>query len=305
MNLKIIAINPAKKAILFIKPTVTVNEKAITKAWALLDKYGIKKITEPKTFIGAEIDAQQLIQRHYGAHYQNTIKKPSEFALNDADRLRFLKTFGLSFEEAIKQNKIKSGYGFMEEFSLSAIALNDLWTQSKNVTKIAGVRFGTIKHNNIDYIVTNAFIPKLLEVFTMPNASILLTEVSFSGTWQSFRAKLMEIRNELKALSNEYGIIIDGMNNGLHASASPFEAMLERWIWNDPTKNTHFLKTDVFGKQLIEKGISLETILAWSKCPFIQYQGNLTPLFDTIEDKDPDEAIRILLEIQAENKTVR
>ena len=51
-------------------------------------------------------------------------------------------------------------------------------------------------------------------------------------------------------------------DNGVHASASPFEALAERanWLGAD-------VKTDNFGKALIAAGVTEETIKAWSVDP--------------------------------------
>eukprot|EP00965_Chrysotila_dentata_P193356 6175718-Pleurochrysis_carterae.AAC.1 len=49
---------------------------------------------------------------------------------------------------------------------------------------------------------------------------------------------------------------------GVHASASPFEALAERLNWMGAS-----LETDPFGKALLESGIPKDTIMAWTKDP--------------------------------------
>ena len=160
MNFKIISINAAKKAVLFVKPTVTTSQRATGFTFRLLEQRGIRLLTTIKTFTGPEIDSQRLIQKHYGAHYNNTIKNPNtDIAINSDDKQKFLNAFGLSFEDAISHHLIKSGYGFMAEQNITAAELNNLWVQSTNVKKIAGIRFGTVLHNRQTYIITNGFIP--------------------------------------------------------------------------------------------------------------------------------------------------
>ena len=51
----------------------------------------------------------------------------------------------------------------------------------------------------------------------------------------------------------------DTGNNGVHASASPFEGLAERLNWMKAT-----ITDDAFGKKMLDAGISEETIKKWS-----------------------------------------
>lgn len=51
-------------------------------------------------------------------------------------------------------------------------------------------------------------------------------------------------------------------HTGVHASASPFEALAERLNWMGAK-----LEDDAFGKAMLDSGISKETIMAWTKDP--------------------------------------
>ena len=71
------------------------------------------------------------------------------------------------------------------------------------------------------------------------------------------------------------------------ASASPFEGLAERTNW---LKEFYTLDTDDFAKTLVEKGISKETIKAWSVDPQVKYPAGSEKekgsLFDALEDLD-------------------
>lgn len=86
-------------------------------------------------------------------------------------------------------------------------------------------------------------------------------------------------------------------DNGVHASASPFEACAERcnWLAGDAS-------TDSFGSALIAGGISAETIAAWSVDPQVMVDGKKGSLFDAVEDMDYAECVAKLTAINAENK---
>lgn len=66
-------------------------------------------------------------------------------------------------------------------------------------------------------------------------------------------------------------------DNGVHASASPFEGLAEKinWLKADPAQ-------DAFGARLIKAGVSVKTIQAWSLDPQVGGKS----LFDQLEDLD-------------------
>lgn len=77
-------------------------------------------------------------------------------------------------------------------------------------------------------------------------------------------------------------------DNGVHASASPFEALAERanWLGAD-------VEEDSFGKGLVAAGISIDTIEKWSGDSQVEVEGETAPgktmsVFDTLEDMDAD-----------------
>jgi hypothetical protein len=129
--------------------------------------------------------------------------------------------------------------------------------------------------------------------FVAPNTSIHYYVVEFDPaklSWADFRAKVLgptdpkdapdgalrgTIFKDWKALGlREVPNVGD---NGVHASASPFEGLAERmnWLSADPT-------TDAFGARLIKAGVSVNKIKEWSVDPQVKGKS----LFDQLEDLD-------------------
>merc|ERR1712113_445816 len=76
-------------------------------------------------------------------------------------------------------------------------------------------------------------------------------------------------------------------DNGMHASASPFEALAERNNWLNAE-----ISKDQFGKQLLESGLDESLIKAWSVDPQVQIQpGKSGSIFDQLEDLDAKECL--------------
>jgi hypothetical protein len=83
-------------------------------------------------------------------------------------------------------------------------------------------------------------------------------------------------------------------DNGVHASASPFEAMAERCNW---LRSTHSISSDPFGKACIAAGIPESVLKDWSVDPQVKYNGKKASLFDLVEDLDSSTCIAKLVDI--------
>jgi hypothetical protein len=86
-------------------------------------------------------------------------------------------------------------------------------------------------------------------------------------------------------------------DNGVHASASPFEALAERANWLGAK-----IEEDMFGKGLLAKGVPPETIEKWSGDAQVTVEGETkdgktTSIFDTLEDLDADEILEKVAKI--------
>lgn len=129
--------------------------------------------------------------------------------------------------------------------------------------------------------------------FVMPGTSIHYYVVDFDPatlSWEEFRGKVLgptdpaaappdslrgRMLKDWNALGLEYCPNVG--DNGVHASASPFEGLAERmnWLKVQPDK-------DSFGSALIASGVSKETIKEWSVDPQVKGRS----LFDQLEDQD-------------------
>merc|ERR1719187_3003773 len=150
------------------------------------------------------------------------------------------------------------------------------------------------------YII-NGFYMDMRKAFTTPGTSIYYYETEWPSSglsWADFRGKVLggtdpksaapgSLRNmifkdwqslRLKAVPNTG-------DNGVHASASPFEALAERSNWLG-----YRIDRDPFGKVLLKGGVPAPTIKDWSKDPQVTFGpiAMTRSLFDTLEDTDSD-----------------
>lgn len=142
--------------------------------------------------------------------------------------------------------------------------------------------------------------------FVAPTASIHTYVVEFNSatlSWADFRAKVLgptdpttapadSIRGKILAEWESLGLsaIPDTGDNGVHASASPFEGLAERMNWLRVS-----IAADPFGLQLIDRGISEDTIKAWTLDPQVKGRG----VFDSFEDINSDECLAKAVEMNA------
>merc|ERR1719440_1880876 len=114
--------------------------------------------------------------------------------------------------------------------------------------------------------------------FTKPGTEIYYYSVEWTASslsWADFRSKVLgptdpaeapkdSLRGQILAQWKELGLKAqpDVGDNGMHASASPFEGLAERNNWLSIP-----IKDDNFGKLLLNAGLTEPIIKAWSVVP--------------------------------------
>ena len=125
-------------------------------------------------------------------------------------------------------------------------------------------------------------------------------------SWEDFRGKILGPMDPASApegsirraiLNNYVKLGLDTEpnrgDNGVHASASPFEGISEKSNW----LGRKFSK-DSFGKALLDEGISEEVLLEWCKDPAVKLpDGTTGSLFDALEDTDVGDCLQKIVAI--------
>ena len=90
----------------------------------------------------------------------------------------------------------------------------------------------------------------------------------------------------------------DTGDNGVHASASPFEALSERVNWCGAS-----FETDAYGRGLVAAGVDAKTLQAWAEDPQVKLPGGgAGSLFDALEDLDADKCLETAKAIKKANE---
>jgi len=282
-------------AFVFIKPHANTN-KAQHLVKRSFSSRGIKVLEEGE-LNAQQIDEGKLIDQHYYAIASKaTLLQPKDLPV---PAQKFQDTFGLTWENALNDGVVFNALDACKYWGITADELDKAWGPAKKVKFGGGFYCGlvTIPGKKPLYVF-NGFFMSMRAKFVTPGTSIHYYVVEFDPaelSWSDFRGKVLGPTNPADAPADSLrGKILSDWNslgldyqpnvgdNGVHASASPFEGLAERtnWLKKD-------IQNDEFGSKLINAGVSVDTIKAWSVDPQVKGKS----LFDSMEDMDADECI--------------
>lgn len=288
-------------AFVFIKPHANTNNAQNLVKRSFTSK-GIKVLEEGE-LTGEQIDAGKLIDQHYYAIASKaTLLQPNQLPV---PAKKFEDTFGVSWEKALADGLVYNALDACAYWGITADELDKAWGPAKKVKFGGGFYCGLVNiPGKKPLYVFNGFFMSMRAKFVTPGTSIHYYVVEFDPaelSWSDFRGKVLgptdpkaapadSLRGKILSDWKELGLGYEPNvgDNGVHASASPFEGLAERtnWLKKD-------IKTDDFGAKLIEAGVSVDTINAWSVDPQVKGKS----LFDQVEDMDADECIAKAVEL--------
>jgi hypothetical protein len=207
---------------------------------------------------------------------------------------KFETGFGLPWKKALADGVVYNAIDGCKILGVDAAGLDALWAKAKKVKLGGGFYCGLIEAPGKKPVyVMNGFFMEMRSKFVAPGTSIHYYVVEFDPaqlSWADFRAKVLgptdpkdapegALRASIFKDWQSLGLaaVPNVGDNGVHASASPFEGLAERmnWLAADPAK-------DAFGARLIKSGVSVDTIKKWSVDPQVKGKS----LFDQLEDLD-------------------
>mmetsp|Transcript_28754 Transcript_28754/g.61721 ORF Transcript_28754/g.61721 Transcript_28754/m.61721 type:complete len:394 (-) Transcript_28754:422-1603(-) len=263
------------------------------------------RVTDKGEISAEEIDSKMFIDTHYGAIASKAVKlQPSELNVPDKGKKQFEAAFGESWDSAIASGKVYNAKDGAAKLGLDSEGVNAEWsklTRGKDLIKFGGGFYcGKVK----DIYVMNGFYMSMRAAYCNPGEKIQWYTVSWptdSLSWEDFRGQVLGATDPSEApkgsirrsILDEYKKL--GLkskpntgDNGVHASASPFEALAERNNWLGKS-----VEEDSYGKGLIAAGVPLETIAKWSGDSQVSVEGETKDgktmsVFDTLEDLDAD-----------------
>jgi len=292
-----------QSAFVFIKPHA--NTEGMQKL--VRDKFaevGIEILSEGE-YDGKTIDEKLYIDYHYYAIASKaTIMDPEDLPVPKA---KFQEVFNVDWDEMVAAGNVKKATDAATYLEATPEDMDKLWGEAKKskdpirLVKFGGGFYGgkVIKGDKEVY-TCNAFFMAMRSKFTNPEAKIKYFAVKFDGaklSWADFRGKVLgptdpatappdSLRGKLMTDWEKLGLKAppNTGDNGVHASASPFEGLAEKMNWLSLKP-----EEDDFGKAIIEAGVTPEYMEKFKNDPQVMLPGGggkKGSLFDQLEDMD-------------------
>lgn len=296
-------------AFVFVKPHANTDatQKMVREK---LTGAGITILSESEVE-GETIDQKKLIDQHYYAIASKATILPAKEIPVPTDK--FESSFGESWEKVLSEDRAANALDACERFGCDAAELNDAWQNTKAVKFGGGFYCGLVSLKGKELYVFNAFFMTMRSKFVGKGTSIHTYEVQWDPatlSWSDFRNNLLgptdpadgpegSIRKAILDSYKELGLesVPDKGDNGVHASASPFEGLAEKNNWLGIE-----LSNDKFGKALLNSGLSEQTIKEWSVDPRVNLPGGEKgSVFDALEDMDVATCLAKLVELNSLN----
>lgn len=299
-----------QSALVFVKPhanTPAVRDMVLAK----FAEKGIEVLVEG-VIDGPTIDSKKLIDQHYYAIASKATITTAAALPVPADK--FESFFGEPWETVKAESRCFNALEMCAHLGIDAVELNKRWKGAEAEKKL--VKFGggfycaaLSTPGEPTIYVFNAFFMSMRGKFTAPTAAITYFVVEFDPAklaWADFRGGVLgptdpakapgdSLRGMMATQWESLGLAAapNTTDNGVHASASPFEGLAERMNWLEAT-----IAEDPFGKRLLDAGVPEATIKEWSVDPRVPMPGGgVGSLFDALEDLDLEDCVAKAVEI--------
>jgi hypothetical protein len=233
--------------------------------------------------------------------------EPHECSLSSTNMMEFEKKFKIAWSVAVRKKLVQNSRSCCELLDISPHVLLEAWLESVSSGKMVKLGRGfycclidTIPNKPAVFCI-NGFFAAMRAEYLAANASVSYFLVEWDNaamSWDDFRKKVIGSSNPALAhpeslrsvMSTEWeglGLAgpLDMMRNGLHASASAFEAMVERSLW----LGVPLQKDKHFGARLVSSGVPVIVAKEWSVNPLVR--GKF--VFDHMESQGSSQCLDI------------
>ena len=222
--------------------------------------------------------------------------------------MEFEKFFGRAWREALKDGRVFNALEACAKLEVDVAGLDALWRAAEAAGKL--VKFGggfycaklEPKGKQFAYVF-NGFFMAMRAKYVAPGSAISYYSVEWDPSelsWADPRrprphrpragAARVDPRSDPRRVGGARARGANVGDNGVHASASPFEGMAERMNWLGAK-----LDSDAFGAALLHAGVRTEWVQAGTLDPRVPLEGGTKAakgsLFDALEDLDASECI--------------
>lgn len=257
------------------------------------------------------IETRQLVDHHYKLiSYYAMECDPSTLILSEIVQREFEEVFQVQWKDVVGSGRLwnaKTAMSLLGQWSPKG--LYDLWEETpKKVTLTSGAYVCQIRLEGGETYIINGFYPYVRDMFTTPGARIRCYIISWPEkklSWKSFRTNVIGCTNPASApktslrghLYHHWRALHlpappDMTNNGIHASAGPVEAMVERHLWFGVPYDS-----DVLTQRVLRRGFTPATLFRWATNPVVTVRGDASTTalaFDLLSNRDTNEVLEMM-----------
>jgi hypothetical protein len=243
---------------------------------------------------------------------------PRECTLSSISMMAFEQKFRISWSVAVKKKLVQNAREACDILGVTHSEMRKAWMDCIRLNKM--VKLGRDFYcGYIDTILNkpavfciNGFYMSMRDEYSVPDASVYYYCVEWDNaltSWKDFRKRIVGDGDPLTAhpeslravINNNWkdlglATALDMTRNGIHCSASAFEALVECTEWLKVS-----IENDSFGDQLIRNGITLDELINWMS----NVSVNGKPVFDHMENKGSRECVETakqLLQVSVKGK---
>ena len=300
------ALNPLNRALVFIKPSAnTEATRALVEAKLIQARI---EVLATSTLSAEAIDVGGIIDKHYYSIASKATLGTAETLPVDA--AAFAAFFKTEYSTAKATGRVFNAMEACKYLQCDGGALEAHWEEAANRglrCKLGGGFYcgkleADVTGADAACYVFNGFFMKMRSEYTRPGTSVQLYSVAWNPSennlpWARFRSELIgatvpsnaqsaSIRGTILANWVQLGLPAEPYagDNGVHASAGPFEGLVERANWLGTT-----ITDDAFGSELLEvPGVDDALVAKWMIDPQVALDdaSGRGSLFDALEDVD-------------------
>ena len=302
------------QALVFIKPSAN-TEKTRDLVEASLARAKIQ-VVSTSSLSAEAIDKRGVIDKHYYSIASKATLGTAETL--PVDEAAFAAFFGTEYKDAKAGGHVLNAMEACAHLGCDGGELEAHW----EAAAARGLRCklgGGFYVGRLDADLTgaaeacyvfNGFFMKMRSEYTKPGSSVQLYSVVWDAaelSWASFRGEIIgatipseatptSIRGSILERWEVLGLPAEPYagDNGVHASAGPFEGLAERVNWLGGT-----VADDAFGAALLgEAGMSEAAIAEWMVDPQVALaEGRHGSLFDALEDLDAEPCLAMCAQL--------
>lgn len=298
-------------ALLYLKPRANSTETQLfVRDWLITNGFSI---SHEQNIASEDISHFGYFDKQYSriADYAVALS-PEKINPSTQARSRFQKMFGIEWEDAIRRGIVMNGVESAGYLELHHKKMSDVWKMCVRDGKMCKIDRG-IYCTYVDIVLDkdpifciNGFYMSMRHSYVAQGSSVHMFVVEWEESvisWKIFRRHVVgptdpsmappsSLRGFIYTNWQELGLYAapDFEDNGIHASASAFEAMVEKANWLKMS-----VSTDPLCIEMTEENIPSMTTRKWCKNPLVQGKY----VYDYMENKGLDGCAIVAKELAA------